>query len=179
MGQDRTAPEAIAEAIRDLHARYTDAAWRKDHAAFAECFATDAEWRIGGLALQGREQIEEAIGKILANVRRVLITFQAPILHIGNDGLSGRTYIQEQVARIDGSSNIAIGRYYERFVEEEGRWRFVWRLFERHYTGPADLSGEFHEWPDYGPPPAMPPLDAPSGDFAAARRDLADRRRGD
>ncbi len=161
--------DSVTEAIRELHARYTDAVWRKDFVAFANCFTRDGEWRIGGLELRGRKQIEETIAKILGNFRKVLITFQSPILHVGDDGVSGRTYIQEQVARADGGANISIGRYYERFVLDEGRWRFSWRLFQRHYSGPADLSGEFFEWEDYGPPPGMPPLDAPSGSFAAAR----------
>ena len=160
---------SVAEAIRDLHARYTDAVWRKDFAAFASCFTEDAQWRIGGLELRGRAEIGETIEKILGNFHKVLITFQSPILHVGNDGVSGRTYIQEQVVRTDGTANISIGRYYERFLLDDGRWRFSWRLFQRHYSGPADLSGEFFDWDDYGAPPGMPPLDAPSGDFAAAK----------
>jgi ketosteroid isomerase-like protein len=157
---------SIAEPIRDLHARYTDAVWRKDFMAFGECFTQDSEWRIGGLELRGRVQITQAIETILGNFRRVFITFQAPILDIANGRVSARTYMQEQVARMDGSANIAIGRYYEIFAEEEGRWRFAWRLFELHYSGPPDLSGQFLEWEDHGPPPAMPPLDAASGNYA-------------
>lgn len=172
MGLGRPAAALSADAVRELHAQYTDAVWRKDFSAFAQCFTEDAEWRIGGLVLQGRAQIERTIEQILGNFRRVLITFESPMLHLDRDGLAGRTYMQEQVARIDGTSSIAIGRYYERFCEVDGRWRFAWRLFERHYSGPVDLSGEFYEWPDYGPPPAMPPRDATSGDFAKAKWNL-------
>lgn len=157
---------SIADAIRDLHARYADAVWRKDFAAFGACFTTDAEWRIGGLELRGRTQILQAIETILGNFHRVLITFQSPILDITEKGVSGRTYIQEQVARTDGSANISIGRYYEHFALEDGRWRLAWRLFQLHYSGPPDLSGRFHDWDDYGAPPGMPPPDAPSGSFA-------------
>jgi uncharacterized protein (TIGR02246 family) len=164
--------DSVAEAIRDLHARYTDAVWRKDFSAFGQCFTPSAQWRIGGLDLRGRPQIEAAIEKILGNFRRVLITFQAPIVHVADDDVTARTYIQEQVARVDGTMNICIGRYYERFMFDEGRWRFSWRLFQRHYSGPPDFSGEFHEWDDYGAPPGMPPDDAPSGDYAAARWNL-------
>ena len=160
---------SISDAIRDLHARYTDAVWRKDYVSFGECFATDAQWRIGGLELRGRAQIVEMIERIMGNMRRVFITFQAPIIDVSDDSVTARTYMQEQVARVDGGTNIALGRYYETFAMEDGRWRFAWRLFERHYTGPADLSGEFFEWPDYGPPPAMPPLDAASGDYAGGK----------
>src|ERR1700730_7658537 len=110
--------DSTAEAIRDLHARYTDAVWRKDYAAFGACFTGDAEWRIGGLELRGRAQITETIEAILGNFRRVLILFQSPILSMVDGTLSARTYITEQVARTDGTANISIGRYYERFTRE-------------------------------------------------------------
>ena len=105
----------------------------------------------------------------MANFRSVLITFQSPILEALDGQLQGRTYVTEQVARHDGRANISIGRYYERFRLEDGRWRFAWRLFQLHYSGPPDLTGQFFEWEDYGAPPGMPPLDAPSGDFAAEK----------
>lgn len=174
-GQDRGAIRErlvdtnLAESIRDLHARYTDAVWRKDFASFGECFTRDGEWRIGGLELRGRAEITAAIEAILGNMRRVLVSFQSPLVSVHEGEVSARTYMQEQVVRNDGATNIAIGRYYERFAEEDGRWRFSWRLFERHYSGPPDLSGEFFEWPDHGPPPAMPPLDAWSGDYATQK----------
>lgn len=164
--------ESVMDGIRDLHARYTDAVWRKDHGAFGECFTPNAEWRIGGLELHGRAQITEAIQAILDNFRKVLITFQSPILEVADNRVWGRTYVTEQVARIDGSANISIGRYYEYFAKEQGRWRFTWRLFQLHYSGPPDLSGQFLEWEDYGAPPGMPPLDAPSGDYAATKWSL-------
>ena len=53
-----------------------------------------------------------------------------------------------------------MGLYYERFANGGDRWRSSWRLFQTLYTGPSDLSGSFHEVPDYGAPPSMPPLDA-------------------
>jgi hypothetical protein len=160
---------SIAESIRDLHARYSDAVWRKDYAAFGACFTRDAEWRIGGLELRGRPHITQSIEAILGNFRKVLITFQSPILGAVEGILCARTYITEQVARTDGTANISIGRYYERFAHEDGRWLFAWRLFQRHYSGPPDLSGTYFDWDDYGAPPGMPPLDAPSGDFAASK----------
>lgn len=162
-------------AVRDLHARYTDAVWRKDFAAFGECFSRGAEWRIGGLTLQGRDRIAQGIEQIMANFRRVLITLHTPIVHIGAEGISARCFVTEQVARLNGQSNVSIGRYYEWFEFEEGRLRFSWRLFELHYSGPPDLSGSFNEYPDYGPPPAMPPRDTSSGDFAAAKWGITDK----
>jgi SnoaL-like domain len=155
--------------IRDLHARYTDAVWRKDFDAFANCHAEDAEWRISGRVFRGRHEIREGISIILAKFIRVLITYRNPILSVGDGVASGRTYIDERCAWANGQTNIAVGIYYEHFVEQGGLWLYKWRLFERHYTGPPDMTGTFNEHPDYGAPPAMPPLDANTEDMASAR----------
>ena len=161
---------AEAEAgIRQLHARYTDATWRKDADAFAACFTPDGEWRISGMVLKGRPQIAETIDRILSRMNRVLITFRTPVLELGAGVASGRTMIDERVSWADGSSNVSIGRYYERFVESQGQWLFSWRLFELHYRGPPDLTGTWFEHPDYGPPPAMPSADAGTEDMASKR----------
>ena len=164
---------AGAEAgIRQLQARYTDAVWRKDAEAFAACFSPDGEWRISGMALKGREEIGATIARILANANRVLISFRTPILEVGNGVAHGRTYVTEQCSWTHREPNTSIGRYYEHFVEQDGLWLFEWRLFQILYSGPADLSGEWHEQPDFGAPPGMPPRDMVPADHAAAKWQL-------
>jgi SnoaL-like domain len=166
---------SLAEAqagIRDLHARYTDATFRKDYDAFARCFTADGEWRISGRLFKGPVEIRDGIAAILDNFVRVLITFRTPILSVGQGVASGRTYVDERCAWANGNTNIAIGIYYEHFAEVDGVWLFSWRLFQRHYTGPPDMTGTFDEQPDYGPPPAMPPMDANTGDMASVRWNL-------
>jgi uncharacterized protein (TIGR02246 family) len=155
--------------IRQLHARYTDAVWRKDFDSFAGCFAEDGEWRISGRLFSGRENIRDGISVILDKFIRVLITFRTPIVDINGGTVTARTYIDERCAWKNGNTNISIGRYYEHFVEENGVWLFKWRLFELHYRGDPDMSGTFIDHPDYGPPPAMPPLDANTEDMASTR----------
>ena len=158
--------------IRQLHARYTDAVWRHDYDAFAECFSPDAQWRISGMVLSGRAQIRATIERILGNFRRVLISFGTPILSVEGARASGRTYVTEQCAWKNGNTNISIGRYYEQFVDEGDCWRFAWRLFQLHYRGPPDLSGTYYDNPDYGAPPGMPERDANTIDHASARWNL-------
>jgi ketosteroid isomerase-like protein len=161
---------ATAEAgIRQLQQRYTDAVWRQDAEAFANLFTEDGEWRISGRTMKGRAEIGQTIGAILSNFNRVLITFRTPILEVGDGIASGRTYIDEKCAWKNGNTNISIGRYYEHFVEDGGRWYFKWRLFQLLYRGPPDLTGTFFDHPDYGPPPGMPPLDANTEDMATSR----------
>lgn len=160
---------AAERAIRDLHARYTDAVFRQDFESFAECFTQDGEWRISGRVFRGRAEIRDGIAIILDKFVCVLITFRSPMIELVDGVVVGRTYIDEKCAWKNGNRNISIGRYYERFAEEGGRWRFSWRLFELHYRGDPDLSGTFFDHPDYGPPPAMPPLDAVTADMASQR----------
>lgn len=152
--------------IRQLHARCADAVWRKDAAAFGACFTKDGEWRIAGMVMKGSDTIAGSFGQIMTGFNRVLMTFRTPILEVGSGIASGRTYVTEQSAFADGKRTLAISTYYERFVEEGDRWLFAWRLFQLHYLGPADLSGSYFENKDYGPPPAMPPLDEMNPDHS-------------
>lgn len=164
----------FAEAgVRALHQRYTDAVWRRDWEAFAGCFVDDGEWRISGMALRGRAQIGETIARIMARLSHVLISFRNPMLAVEGDAVWARTYIDERCAWKNGDTNIAIGCYYERFIEQDGRWFFQWRLFQPLYRGGPDMTGTFFEHPDYGPPPAMPPLDALPPDMASQRWGLS------
>ena len=157
----------VAEtAIRQLHARYVDAVWRKDYAAFGDCFAEDAEWRIAGMILHGRAEITATLERLMENFHRVIMTFRTPIVTVGDGTASARTYVTEQNAFKNGRPGSTVGIYYERFVDQGDRWRFQWRLFQLHYLGPADMSGSFFEQPDYGPPPNMPPLDAPTFNYS-------------
>jgi ketosteroid isomerase-like protein len=157
---------AVEAQIRQLHARYADAVWRKDFAAFGDCFAPDAEWRIAGMVLRGRPQIVGALERLMGNFERILMTFRTPLLEVGNGTATGRTYVTEQNAFKSGRPGTTIGIYYERFVQQPDRWRFAWRLFQLQYMGPADLTGSFFEQADYGPPPNMPPLDAPTYNYS-------------
>ncbi|MFM5906958.1 MAG: YybH family protein [Novosphingobium sp.] len=149
----------VSAALRQLHARYTDAVWRKDADSFAACFAPDGEWRISGMVMRGQDEIRETIARILARMHRVLFTYGDPVIDRVDGALVCRAMVNERVAWADGKTNISIGRYYERLTEAGGRLCFAWRLFELHYRGPPDLTGDWFDHADYGAPPAMPPLD--------------------
>ena len=167
---------SLAEAqagICELHARYSDATFRKDFDAFAECFTPDGEWRISGRVFRGRDEIRQGISTILGKFIRVLITFRTPILTVGEGVASGRTWIDERCAWKNGDTNIAIGLYYEHFVQAGDRWLFDWRMFETHYRGGPDMTGEFFDHKDYGAPPAMPPRVVVTEDMASQRWGLS------
>ena len=149
----------IAEAgIRRLHARYADAVFRKDYVSFAECFTPDAQWLIVGRTLHGPGEIVAFLEARMARFHWVLMTFGTPLLELGQNSATGRTYVTEQSAAKDGQHTSSVATYYERFHEQNGEWKRSWAMFQLHYLGPADLSGTFFPQTDYGPPPAMPPV---------------------
>ena len=143
--------------VRQAQARYADAVFRKDFAAFGNCLTDDSEWRVAGQVLRGREDCAAFVKDRTAAQRWVLMTFRTPILEARDKMASARTYVTEQSTFLDGSETCTVATYYERFAEQDGIWRRAWALFQLHYMGPADFSGRFFAQPDYGPPPAMPP----------------------
>ena len=152
---------AADSGIRQLYARYIDAVWRKDADAFGKCFAVNGEWRIAGMHLRGRAEISGAIARLLGGYKRVLMTVSAPVLEVGAGKAVGRVHCLEYAKFLDGTSVATIGIYYERYIEEEGHWRFQWRQWALQYRGPVDLSAQFVNSPEYGPFPNMPSPDEP------------------
>lgn len=148
--------------IRQLHARFMDAVFRKDAEAFADCFAENAEWKIAGMHIRGRTEIGGLFGKLMAICARVQIIAGTPVLEVGQGVATGRMQVTELAKMADGTSAMTLGVYYDRYVEAGGRWRFQWRHFSLHYRGPIDLSAALVDSPDYGPPPAMPGQDEPT-----------------
>jgi hypothetical protein len=148
--------------VRRLHALCADAVWRKDRAAFVECFTADGEWKVAGMHLQGRQAIGDGFDEFLALNERVLMSFASPILDIAGRQVSGRTYTTEIVKTLDGQGMCSVGIYYERFAEVAGEWRFAWRHFDFCYFGSPDLSAPLFPFVDRGAPPAMPEADTPT-----------------
>jgi hypothetical protein len=148
--------------IRQLHARFVDAVWRQDAVAFGQCFARAGEWKIATLHFKGRDVIEGKVLQLLGVCERIALIPGQPLLELTAAGASGRVPMTELAKMKDGSSAMTLGIYYDRYVEEEGRWRFAWRHWGLHYRGPVDLSAEFVHCPDYGPPPGLPGPDEPT-----------------
>jgi hypothetical protein len=148
--------------IRRLHALCADAVWRKDRAAFVDCFTPDGEWKAAGMHLRGHEAIGDGFDRFLALNERVLMSFASPILEIGQGIASGRTYTTETVKTHDGNGMCSVGIYYERFVEVHGEWLFQWRHFDFCYFGPPDLSAPLFPFVDRGRPPSLPDPETPT-----------------
>jgi len=149
--------------IRQLYARFIDAAWRQDGKAYAELFAEEGEWKLASKHFKGKEEIGKAFEFLLGFAKKVQMIVGQPILEVDGDTATARTSCTEITKMPDGSSVLAIGIYYDRFVKVDGRWLFRWRHFGLHYRGPMDFSaGMVEESPDFGPFPGMPEWDEPT-----------------
>ncbi len=155
-GREQMTEFLIAEsAIRQLQARCVDAIWRKDAKAFADCYTEDGEWKIAGMHLRGRAEIESTFGRLLGVCERVFTILSTPVLEVGQGTAFGRTYVAENSKLTNGQTAHTIGIYFERFVEQADGWKFRWRHWSLQYRGPADLSAPFYPSPDDGAPPGM------------------------
>ncbi|WP_417621276.1 nuclear transport factor 2 family protein [Parasphingorhabdus sp.] len=148
-----------AVGVGQLHARFVDAVFRQDIDEFAQCFASNGVWKIAGMQLSGRETIHEAATRLLGLCEKIQLIAQTPILEVEGSTAQGRQQIIEFAKMPDGTSAMTFGVYHDRYVLEDGRWRFAKRHWSFKYRGPADLSAAFVDTPDYG---AFP--DGPSED---------------
>lgn len=145
--------------IRQLHARYSQAIFRKDAASVGELFVEEGEWRVGGQIMTGRDNIVRFIDGVFPQFQRILMLFYTPVVDVSGGEITSRTFVVERSKFADGRPFSPMGIYFDRFVEVDGRLLFKWRLFQTQYAGPPDLSADFLDVPDYGPSPAMPSLD--------------------
>lgn len=139
-------------AIRQLHARFNDAAWRKDAASFAGCFAEDGEWHIAGMHLRGRDEIGATFAKLIGYCERSLMLSGTPALNISPQQATGRTYVTEYMKKSDGTPLRTIGIYEDDYVGNGSHWVFRSRTWILCYRGPPDLSGPFTDIPELAPP---------------------------
>jgi len=145
--------------IRQCNARFADAVWRQDAATFASCFAIDGAWKIAGFHFAGRDEVEKAFGQLVGRCTRVHLLQGQPLLTMEGSEVVGRQSMTEFAWMPDGGQFMTVGVYHDRYVEEDGEWRFAERFWSFKWRGPIDLSAELAPTPDYGPFPARPSAD--------------------
>lgn len=128
---------AMAEvAIRQLHARYGDACWRKDAEAMRALFAPDGVWDFSSGPQRGGEAIARFLAGGFGHYRHIFVTMGTPIVSLTGEGAVARTHVVEQGLLADGAPYRTEGQYTERFIEEGAAWLFAWRQFQPWYSGP-------------------------------------------
>mgnify|MGYP006054007249 CR=1 FL=1 len=148
--------------IRQLHARFADAAWRQDAESFSGCFAVDGVWKIAGQVFTGREAIAGACGNLLGRCSHVHIMAGLPMLHAEGEEVLGRLSMTEFARMHDGSTAMSLGWYHDRYCQEDGVWKFKKRHWAFKYRGAPDLTGFYPETPNYGVFPSAPSDDEPT-----------------
>lgn len=148
--------------IRQLYARYADACWRKDLAAFEDCFTEDAVWKIAGQTLKGREAVKGFLVQSTEPAEKVMFWSGIPQIELGEGTATGRVQVTELIKRKDGGSARTMAIYYDRYVEEDGVWRFALHHFNMYYFGPPDLTAPYFECLEYGAFPGFPGPDEPT-----------------
>lgn len=149
-------------AIRQLLARYADCVFRHDAAGYAACWSKDGEWRLLGLAFQGRDAVVAGWRQFMDPIWRVWHTASNLALEADGDRVYGRVYMEETLHMPDGTKNLVRGIYHDVFCQEDGRWVFARRQVDFFYLGPTDLSGRFFTPPDFGAGARDPNPDRPA-----------------
>lgn len=145
--------------IRQLYARFTDAVWRQDGDLFADCFASDGQWKIAGQVFDGRAAIAGACAALLGRCSHIHLITGPPILAADGGIVRGRLNMTEFARMQDGSTAMTIGWYHDHYVEEDGMWRFKLRHWSFKYRGEPDLTGFFADTANYGAFPDGPAAD--------------------
>ncbi len=137
-------------AIRDLVARYSDAVNRGDAEAWAETWAEDGRWVLGGQAHEGREKIVATWRTLMGFFEFVVQLPSHGIIEIDGDEATGRWTMNEIGRPKDGPGSATIAIYDDRYRRDAGTWRVLERRFQVLYTGPPDLSGRVFPYPAAG-----------------------------
>jgi len=134
------------DAIQDLVHRYADGVVHYDGEQWGATWAADAEWTLApGRELVGRDAIIEFWHKAMQGFDAVIQTCLNGTYELdeATGTGTGRWHIQESFRRKDGTPGILLAHYDDKYVLEDGGWKFADRKLVRHYHGAPDLTDEF------------------------------------
>lgn len=139
-----TTEELAAESeVRALVARYCHAIAARDDEAWADTFAEDAEWVLLGNTVRGRAEILAFYRRLAAGCAWIVQRATDGIVEVAGTTATGRWIVTESLQRSDGVPGLNIGMYRDDYRRcEDGRWRFVRRVFTPRYMGPPDLTAK-------------------------------------
>lgn len=117
------------EAIRDLMAEYCHLVDDERFEEFSQLFTEDAvvTAKLAGTTYRGREEIRGFLEGQPPHKRGLHVTVNHRV-HVDGDTARAAADFFVIVPRPQGLHLLSMGRYDDRIVREEGRWRFA----ERH-----------------------------------------------
>lgn len=126
-------------AIRELVARYIDAVNRDDTPGWEATWAEQGVWDVDGSRAQGREHRLAMYLSARGLFSFVFMMQGSGILEIDAPCARGRWYLTEHLVRVDGTPVTVHGCYEDRYLRENGDWRFEERRYRilRRIDGPA------------------------------------------
>lgn len=150
--------------IRDLAARYCDAALMADREMYASCWARNARWYLEEHVAKrhGRPTLVEGVEAITERfverrnqfkmyVAEVLSCVVNPLAEPRDDGVVAEAYavIRGTSWYEDKPPGIAIARYTDLITLEDGTYKFLEKRLDTYYYGSVDLDNP----PGLTPPP--------------------------
>jgi uncharacterized protein (TIGR02246 family) len=117
-------------AIADVLSRYCFAADTRDLSLLDSVFTEDVECVFQTGARQGRDNVREFMGGILASLTATQHNLTSSIVTATDEGAQGTTYLVVQHVRegAEGGETYAMGgTYHDRLREEAGEWRIYRR----------------------------------------------------
>jgi ketosteroid isomerase-like protein len=123
--------------LRELLDSYGDAVLRQDAADWGALWAREAVWSLAGTQVRGRDAIVAAWRAAMADFA-ITAFVQAPgSLAVDGERAHGDCQTVERLITQDGVIRDIRGAYRDRFVREDGGWRFAERIYRIVHELPA------------------------------------------
>ncbi len=134
-------------AIRDLGARYIDAANRADIQDWRATWHSDARWFLLGQEIVGLEAMSTFWLQTMEMLDYVVMALNSSTLDIDGEAASGRTYVTEHLCLKGAEPSMVQGVYDDTYIKLNGEWYFDSRRYHALLQGPANTGSEYHAYP--------------------------------
>jgi ketosteroid isomerase-like protein len=131
-------------ALTDLVARFDDAVNRRDVAEFSALWRDDAVWEIEApmqMRTEGAKRIVATWQQLLGGTQWLFRGSFAGVLHVEGDTATGRWPCVETGTFADGKGYDNRAIYEDRYVREQGQWRFQHRRYVYLWLSSDPLPG--------------------------------------
>jgi ketosteroid isomerase-like protein len=124
-------------ALRNLMARYVDAANRYDADDWIATWAEDAQWHLLEKPARGRSEILALWREMMASFEFALMLPGSCLFHVEGDSAHGHWYLHEYVRDRQGTGSTIVSRYDDQYVKQNNQWLFKSRHYKFLYQAPG------------------------------------------